>query len=47
MKLALHTWTLDTTPLADVLRVVRETGWDAIELRRLDFLRAAEAGASA
>ena len=25
MRLALHTWTLDTTPLADVLRVVRET----------------------
>jgi sugar phosphate isomerase/epimerase len=44
MKLALHTWTLDTTPLADVLRVVRETGWDGIELRRVDFLRAAEAG---
>jgi sugar phosphate isomerase/epimerase len=44
MKLALHTWTLDTTPLADVLRVVRETGWDAIELRLLDFTRAAEAG---
>lgn len=46
MKLALHTWTLDTTPLADVLRVVRETGWSAIELRRLDFNRAAEAGES-
>jgi len=44
MKLALHTWTLDTTPLAEVLRVVRETGWDGIELRRVDFLRAAEAG---
>jgi len=44
MKLALHTWTLDTTPLADVLRVVRETEWDAIELRRVDFMRAAEAG---
>jgi sugar phosphate isomerase/epimerase len=44
MKLALHTWTLDTTPLGDVLRVVRETGWDGIELRRVDFLRAAETG---
>jgi sugar phosphate isomerase/epimerase len=42
--LALHTWTLDTTPLADVLRIVRATGWDAIELRRLDFKRAAEQG---
>jgi sugar phosphate isomerase/epimerase len=47
MKLALHTWTLDTTPLTDVLRIVRETGWDAIELRRLDFARAAQAGRSA
>jgi sugar phosphate isomerase/epimerase len=47
MKLALHTWTLDTTPLGDVLRIVRETGWDGIELRRVDFLRAAEAGETA
>ncbi len=45
-KLALHTWTLETTPLADVLRVARETGWGAIELRRLDFTRAAERGQS-
>jgi sugar phosphate isomerase/epimerase len=45
--LALHTWTLDTTPLAEVLRVARATGWDAIELRRLDFARAAEAGQAA
>ena len=46
-KLALHTWTLDTTPLADLLRIVRETGWDAVELRRLDFARAAERGQTA
>ena len=45
--LALHTWTLDTTPLAEVLRIARATGWDAIELRRLDFKRAAERGQSA
>ena len=45
--LALHTWTLDTTPLADLLRIARATGWDALELRRLDFVRAAEAGVSA
>lgn len=43
-QLALHTWTLDTTPLAETLRVMRETGWNAIELRRLDFTRAAEVG---
>jgi sugar phosphate isomerase/epimerase len=43
-RLALHTWTLDATPLADALRVARETGWEAVELRRVDFTRAAEAG---
>lgn len=43
-RLALHTWTLDTTPLESVLRVARSTGWDAVELRRLDFVRAAQAG---
>jgi sugar phosphate isomerase/epimerase len=45
--LALHTWTLDTTPLGRVLEIARETGWHAIELRRLDFARAAEAGQAA
>ena len=45
--LALHTWTLDTTPLAEVLRVARRVGWDGIELRRVDFARAAEQGQSA
>lgn len=47
LRLALHTWTLDTTPLAEALAVVRKTGWDAVELRRLDFERAARAGQSA
>lgn len=42
--LALHTWTLDTTPLPRVLEVARETGWEAVELRRLDFKRAGERG---
>ncbi len=45
--LALHTWTLDTTPLDDVLRIVKLTGWDGVELRRIDFTRAQEAGRSA
>jgi len=44
--LALHAWTLDTTPLADVLRIAREMGWDAVELRRRDFERAWAAGLS-
>jgi sugar phosphate isomerase/epimerase len=44
--LALHTWTLDTTPLPRVLEVARGTGWDAIELRRIDFDRAEAFGQS-
>jgi sugar phosphate isomerase/epimerase len=46
-RLALHTWTLDTTPLAEVLRIAAHTGWDAVELRRIDFRRAIEAGGRA
>lgn len=46
MMLALHTWTLDTTPLAKVLDIARDTGWDAIELRRVDFERADAEGQS-
>ncbi len=42
--LALHTWTLDTTPLSAVLPIVRAAGWGAIELRRIDFDRAKDAG---
>jgi sugar phosphate isomerase/epimerase len=45
--LGLHTWTLDTTPLSQVLRIAKSTGWDAIELRRVDFTRAKEGGQSA
>jgi sugar phosphate isomerase/epimerase len=44
MRLALHTWTLDATPLAEALRIARATGWDGIELRRLDFRRAEQSG---
>lgn len=43
-KLALHTWTLDTTPLADALGATRRSGWDAIELRHVDFMRCHEQG---
>ena len=38
--LALHTWTLDSTPLPEALAVAKRTGWEAVELRRIDFLRA-------
>lgn len=42
--LALHTWTLDTTPLADVLAAAKSGGFEAVELRRVDFTRAAANG---
>jgi sugar phosphate isomerase/epimerase len=45
-RLALHTWTLDTTPLAGVLRAAKSGGWNAVELRRIDFTRCFEAGMS-
>lgn len=31
-RLALHTWTLLSTPVPDILRITAETGWDAVEL---------------
>lgn len=45
-RVGLHSWTLDTTPLADVLRIARETGYDAVELRHIDFERCIDAGMS-
>jgi 4-hydroxyphenylpyruvate dioxygenase len=45
-KLALHMGTIDRAPLDVALRVARETGWDAVELRYVDFTRAIEAGSS-
>ena len=43
-RIGLHTWTLDTTPLPDVLRIARESGYNAVELRHADFVRCIEAG---
>ena len=43
-RFALHTGSLDSTPLADVLTAARTTGWDAVELRHADFARALDAG---
>jgi sugar phosphate isomerase/epimerase len=37
--LALHTWTVDTTPLDGALAAAKTAGFDAIELRRVDFQR--------
>ena len=44
--IAIHTWTLDTTPLADVLRIAREVGYNGVELRHVDFMRCRKAGMS-
>ncbi len=45
-RLALHTWTIDTTPLAAALEAAKQGGFDAMELRRLDFKRCYETGMS-
>jgi sugar phosphate isomerase/epimerase len=37
-------WTIDTTPLATALDAARQAGYDAVELRRIDFKRCYEAG---
>jgi 2-keto-myo-inositol isomerase len=44
VRLALHMWTIDTTPLATALDAAREAGFDAVELRRTDFKRCYDAG---
>lgn len=43
-RLALHTWSLDTTPLAGALAAAKKAGWNAVELRRIDFTRCFEKG---
>jgi len=43
-RLALHTWTLESTPFPEVLRVARDAGWNAVEIRRSDVLQAYKAG---
>ena len=45
-RLALHTWTIDTTPLATALDAAKKAGYDAVELRRTDFKRCFDAGMS-
>lgn len=45
-RLALHTWTLESTPFPGVLRVAREAGWDAVEIRRSDVMQAYKSGHS-
>lgn len=43
-RLALHHWTLEPLPLAEFLRVARDTGWNAVELRRVSFTQCFKAG---
>jgi sugar phosphate isomerase/epimerase len=43
-RLALHMWTVDTTPLATALDAAKQGGFDAVELRRTDFKRCFDAG---
>src|SRR5712691_3861752 len=45
-RLALHLWTIDTTPLATALDAAKQAGYDAVELRRTDFKRCFDAGMS-
>jgi 4-hydroxyphenylpyruvate dioxygenase len=44
--LVLHSWTLESTALAGFLSAAKNTGWDAVELRHADFMRARDAGGS-
>jgi 2-keto-myo-inositol isomerase len=45
-RLALHMWTIDTTPLATALDAAKQAGYAAVELRRTDFKRCFDAGMS-
>lgn len=45
-RLALHLWTIDTTPLGTALDAAKAAGFDAVELRRTDFKRCYEKGMS-
>ena len=45
-RIALHTWTVDTTPFADALRIARDAGFNGIETRYEDFKRCFDTGMS-
>ena len=45
-RLALHTWTLESTPFPQVLQVARDAGWNAVEIRRSDVMQAYKSGHS-
>jgi 2-keto-myo-inositol isomerase len=43
-RLALHSWTLESTPLPRFLEVAAEAGYAAVELRFIDFQRSIDVG---
>jgi 4-hydroxyphenylpyruvate dioxygenase len=43
-RLAMHTWTLLTTPMADIVKVAARTGWDGIEISRQSIAPATPLG---
>src|SRR5918994_4870589 len=43
-RLAMHTWTLLTTPMADIVTVAARTGWDGIEVSRQSIAPATPLG---
>ncbi len=43
-RLALHTWTLESTPFVEALRIARDAGWNAVEIRRSDVMQCYQAG---
>lgn len=45
-RLALHTWTLESTPFAETLRIARDAGWNAVEIRRSDIMQCYRQGMS-
>jgi 2-keto-myo-inositol isomerase len=45
-RFSLHSWTIDTTPLATCLDAAARAGFDAVELRRSDFVACFEQGMS-
>ena len=43
-RLALHTWTLLSTPVPDIVKVAAQTGWEAIEISRQSVAAATPLG---
>ncbi len=46
-RLALRTWTLESTPFFDDLYIARDACWNAVEIRRSDIMQCYRAGQAA